>query len=215
MSTQTFAIVKTNHLAELGSHRPSGCAVLIYTALLSFSRNKTFCFPSIATLSKQIGGKFSIRSIQRGLKFLEQIGFIKRNDKRSKQRFVMLKQVAESVGRKCLTALQRQKRLHNRKKEKYSFYKRRNTKSKNSSSHVQTNKKEHIKGKFHNEEQIFSDFVYDCGGKDLSKLSTEKIAIMGRFLRCPTQEAVEWREIMWEVHQDVFLAIKERTTCQV
>ena len=209
----TFAIVKTNHLAELGSHRPSGCAVLIYTALLSFSRNKTFCFPSIATLSKQIGGKFSTRSIQRGLLFLEQIGFIKRNDKRSKQRFVMLKQVAESVGRKCLTTLQRQKRPHNRKKENYSFYKSRKTKSQFSSQQLRNQMAENHSNnsKFHTEEQIWSNFVYHHGGKDLSKLSQSDICTMGAFLRNPHEEAVEWREIMWAEFSAQFLEIKETT----
>lgn len=209
--SQTFAIIKTNHLTELGSHKPSGCAVLIYTALLSFSRNKTSCFPSIATISKTIGGAFSVRSIQRGLLFLESIGFIKRNEKRSKQRFVMLKQ----IGQMCRKALSGQKWRKNKTNEKYSFYKKHKNKKSSSSA---------VNGDGSNlcetytpcdAERIFGDWVVRDSTlgdkKDLSLFSAEDLKTIGAALRSFSPDEVEWRELMWDSWGETFLKIKKLT----
>ena len=194
MSSTTFSIIKTKELSELGSHKPSGCAVLIYTALCSFSRNKATCFPSVGTLAKAIGGAFSTRSIQRALLFLETIKFIKRNEKKSKERFVMLKR----IGRICRDTLTGQKRRNNRKKEKYSFYKRRDTKNNYSSKQTKSLWEEDKPSKVSQAEAIYGD-------------SKENLSIIGDCLRSHREEDIEWREVMWESQSARFLKIKQLT----
>ena len=207
MSSTTFSIIKTKELSELGSHKPSGCAVLIYTALCSFSRNKATCFPSVGTLAKAIGGAFSTRSIQRALLFLETIKFIKRNEKKSKERFVMLKR----IGRICRDTLTGQKRRNNRKKEKYSFYKRRDTKNNYSSKQTKSLWEEDKPSKVSQAEAIYGDWVYKTNGEDLKALSKENLSIIGDCLRSHREEDIEWREVMWESQSARFLKIKQLT----
>ena len=215
MPTQTFAILLTSDISALGKRKASGCAVLLYSALLSYSRNKVSAFPSIATLSKVIGGVYSDAGIYKALKWLEQHKFIKRNDKRSKQRFVMLRKMLKTASTKVETVLSSTKVEQNRKKEKYSFFKkqykqkRKSFTKKNQAAVVQNPVKA---AKFKSEEDVWSDFVYHTNGKDLTKLSSDKLAIMGAFLRNPHPEAVSWREIMWPVWGDTFLAIKDLTS---
>ena len=212
MPTKTFAILTYADISGLGKLKASGCAVLLYSALLTFSRNKTFAFPSISKLSQTIGGAYSEAGIYKALRWLEKNKFIKRNDKRSKQRFIMLKKLIQATSTKVKSALCATNEQWNRKKEKYSFYKRKKRKSFSSSEQPTINSQNIIKESvFSKEEAIWSEFVYRTGGKDVSELTDDNLACMGAFLRSPHQDAVEWREVMWEHCGDVFLAIKEAT----
>lgn len=212
MTTQTFAILTTKDISALGKAKASGCAVLLYSALLSYSRNKQFCFPSIATLSERIGGAFSVRQIQRSLKFLEDTGFIKRNHKTSKQRFVMLRKALKSIGQKSQVALQGHKRLYNRRKKNTSFSKKKWQYKKNVSSSTFNSSKQVDNSSPPEAESIFSKWAIQSHDKDITTLSMEEITTIGRYLRSPDPEAIEWREIMWDYWKDTFLEIKGVTS---
>lgn len=211
MTTQTFAILTTKDISALGKVKASGCAVLLYSALLSYSRNKQFCFPSIATLSERIGGAFSVRQIQRSLKFLEDTGFIKRNHKTSKQRFVMLRKALKSIGQKSQVALQGHKRPHNRREKNTSFFKKKWQYKKNVSSSTFNSSKEVDNSSPPEAESIFSKWAIQSHDKDITTLSRDKITTIGKYLRSPAPEAIEWREIMWDYWKDTFLEIKRIT----
>ena len=211
MTTQTFAILTTKDISALGKAKASGCAVLLYSALLSYSRNKQFCFPSISTLSERIGGAFSVRQIQRSLKFLETAGFIKRNHKTSKQRFVILRKALKSVGQKCRVALSGQKRPENRRKKNTSFFKKKWSNKKNHSSSAFNGSKQADKSPPPEAESIFTKWAIQSNDKDITTLSRDEITTIGKYLRSPDPEAIEWREVMWDYWKDTFLEIKRIT----
>lgn len=210
MTTQTYAILYTKDISALGKVKASGCAVLLYSALLSYARNKVSAFPSIATLSERIGGAFSVRQIQRSLKFLEDHKFIKRNDRRSKERFVMLRKVLKSIGQKSHTVLSGQKRHNNRKKENYPFYKGRY--KKNVSPGLSANKsKQADKPKVPDAERIFERWAIENPSKDVKAFTNDEIRTIGAYLRSHTNQAIEFRELMWEHWSKEFIEIKRIT----
>ena len=106
MSTATYAVINTKEITDLAKLKPSGCVVLVYTALLSYCHGlKTHCFPSIKTISAKLGNSYTERAIQKSLKFLEDNGMIKRNHRRSKQRFHMVKRAVVQTAKKVFEAL--------------------------------------------------------------------------------------------------------------
>lgn len=212
MTTNTFAIINSSDISDLGKHKASGCTVLTYSALLTYCRNKTSCFPSIKTISEAIGGVYSVRQIQRALKFLEDNHFIKRNGKRSKERFVLLKRLVKSIRRKSPTHLQGHKSRWNNKVKKTSFFKKGNHKENElcvNKQVLQENRKK--EGEYHDAfqaEKIFSLWVMDNPDKDITKLSTNDVAIIRAYLQQKDKRALDFREWMVDCWKDVFLYIK-------
>ena len=89
----TFAIINEVEITELARLKAPGCAILTYTALLTFCRNKVSCFPSIETIRNYLGNHYNLRTIHKALKWLSDNKLIKRNEKTSKRRFVLLKRL--------------------------------------------------------------------------------------------------------------------------
>jgi len=212
MTTKTFAIINSSDISDLGKHKASGCTVLTYSALLTYCRNKTSCFPSIKTISEAIGGVYSVRQIQRALKFLEDNHFIKRNGKRSKERFVLLKRLVISMRRKSPTHLQGHKRRWNNKVKKTSFFKKGNNKENElyvnkSDTSKNTQKESEYRGAFQ-AEKIFSLWVIENPDKDITKLSTNDLAIIRAYLKQKDKRALDFREWMVDSWKDVFFYIK-------
>lgn len=123
----------------------------------------------------------------------------------------MLRKVAKATLTRVNAALPQTKVTDNRNRKNNSFLRRRTNKRRVFSSFSKRTKSSQECPKLSQPEKIWSDFVYETGGKDLRELSADKIAIMGQFLRSPEPAAVEWREIMWDHNKDVFLAIKRET----
>ena len=90
-----FAIVQTKDLEKLATARATAAATLVYMSLMSFARDKVCCFPSIDTLSRSLGNAYSKRTIYRALEWLQIQGFIKRQDKRSKERFTIVSRLVD------------------------------------------------------------------------------------------------------------------------
>lgn len=211
MTTQTFAIMTTKDISALGKAKASGCAVLLYSALLSYSRNKTFCFPSITTLSERIGGAYSLAGIHKALRWLEDQKFIRRNHKTSKQRFVMLRKIVKTISTKVERDLSSTKVDKNRRKKNTSFFKKvwRNKKSLSSSAFNSSKLAEN--DTIPEAESIFSKWAIQSHDKDTTTLSEDEITTIGKYLRSSAPEAIEWREIMWDYWKDTFLEIKRIT----
>ena len=89
----TFAIINEVEITELARLKAPGCAILTYTTLLTFCRNKVSCFPSIETIRNYLGNHYNLRTIHKALKWLSDNKLIKRNEKTSKRRFVLLKRL--------------------------------------------------------------------------------------------------------------------------
>ena len=80
-----YATISTHEIQRLAQAKASGCAVLVYQVLCSFARvNRPFAFPSQSTISEMLGEAYTLRAIQKAIKFLEDQGIIKR--KASKER---------------------------------------------------------------------------------------------------------------------------------
>ena len=84
------AIVTIEEITALSKVKASGLAMSIYMILAAHDWGKGSSFPSIATISKRLANQYSKSSIHRCLKWLEDQGFIKRNEAKSKNRFVLL-----------------------------------------------------------------------------------------------------------------------------
>lgn len=209
--TTTFAIISTNDITSLATDKASGCVWAVYSTLLQFSRNKASCFPSVPTINKVLGESYTIRAIQKSLLWLEKRKYIKRNDHKSKERFVMLKKVV-SATIKTLTNKsshkQRTKVPYKKKKENYSFFKR---KKQNTSSYSPQKTKITTIGqqdqnyadspKRNCVEQAFSRFLIAGNGKSLSVLSDSERSALSRGLK--TNEEAEWKMWVWEYHPNI------------
>ena len=93
----SFVMVSIEDLQRLQAVNASGLVMRTWMALRSYCWNgKRTCFPSIASIAERMGytGRSAQQSIGKALKFLEDNGFIRRNDKRSTDRFVMLDGIA-------------------------------------------------------------------------------------------------------------------------
>lgn len=205
MTTQTFAILPTKDIKELGRLKASGCAVLLYTALLSYARDKVSCFPSIKTLSQQLGGAYADSGIYKALKWLEDNKFIKRNEKRSKQRFVMVRRLLKATSTKVEEALCSTKVDKKKKKKKTSFFKKM---WKQKSSSALNKPKYNDNPKIPDAESIFSKWIAQTGGKDITTLSSDDLQTIGAYLNERSPSAYEWREWLDDCWPDVFADIK-------
>jgi hypothetical protein len=208
MSIATFAILPTKDIRELGRLKASGCAVLLYTALLSYARDKVSCFPSIKTLSEQLGGAYAESGIYKALKWLEDNKFIKRNERRSKQRFVMLRRLLKATSTKVESALCSTKVLGKKSKKNNFFFKKR---QKQKSTSALNRAKHNDTPEVSDAESIFSSWVVRTEGKDITMLSSDDLRTIGDYLNERSSKAYEWREWMSEHWGDVFQKIKDIT----
>lgn len=96
------AIVTIEEITALSQAKASGLAMSIYMILAAHDWQKGVCFPSIGTISKRLGGAYAENSIHRCLKWLEDRGFIKRNEAKSKSRFVMLLRKVKAAAKAVL-----------------------------------------------------------------------------------------------------------------
>ena len=204
MSIATFAILPTKDIRELGRLKASGCAVLLYTALLSYARDKVSCFPSIKTLSDQLGGAYAESGIYKALKWLEDNKFIKRNEKRSKQRFVMVRRLLKATSTKVEEVLCSTKVEQKKINKKTSFFK----KWKQKSSSALNGKKLRENPKISDAESIFSKWVVQTGGKDITTLSSDDLRTIGDYLNERSPGAYEWREWLNDCWPDVITSLK-------
>lgn len=108
-NANTFAIVQTKDIAQLATERATAAATLVYVSLLSFARDKVCCFPSIETLSRSLGGAYSKRTIYRALEWLCHRGFVKRQEKSSKERWTIVSRLVERT-KKVLEKLSKPKK---------------------------------------------------------------------------------------------------------
>jgi len=207
MTIQTFAILPTKDIKELGRLKASGCAVLLYSALLSYARDKVSCFPSIKTLSDQLGGAYADSGIYKALRWLEQNKFIKRNEKRSKQRFVMVRRLIKATSTKVESALSSTKVDKKMSRKRTSFFKR----WKQKSSSALNSQKHSDNPKIPDAENIFSRWVAQTGGKDITTLSSEDLRTIGAYLNERSPQAYEWREWLSQTWASEMRQIKELT----
>lgn len=86
-----FVLIPQRLLIRLAVKKAPPCAIYIIQVLLAYSFGKDSCFPSHQTIQTWIGGKEAIglSTIRKGLKWLEDHGFIKRNHRRSKDRYLL------------------------------------------------------------------------------------------------------------------------------
>ena len=84
-----YATVSTIEIQTLTKQKASGSVWSVVMALNTFAMGKTSCFPSIDTIKGFLGGTISVRTIHAALKWLADRGHIQRNNKRSKQRFIL------------------------------------------------------------------------------------------------------------------------------
>ena len=207
MTIKTFAIIDSRDISELGKLKASGCVWAIYTALQTFARGtKASCFPSIKTISDTIGGAYSEAGIFKALKWLEDKKFIKRNERKSKQRFVMLRKLARATSTKVEKALCSTKVENKNKKKNTSFFKRGNNKKRFFG--FSKKKQELGYGRFQSSqdtsqvmtaEKAFSALIARSEGKDLSVLSKEEYNAIVRGLEPSYQQEADWR--LWAYQQ--------------
>lgn len=95
----TFAKIDQTVIATLSANKAPCCAYQVLLALASYAQNKDHCWPSIASLKAFIG-TISTQSIHKGIRVLEKLGLIKRNQKRidgntNTKRFVLKRSQAK------------------------------------------------------------------------------------------------------------------------
>jgi hypothetical protein len=94
-STTTFAYIETTDIQELAKKRASSSTILVYTTLLTFARQKSSCFPSIATIRKALCNAYGRSTIYEALAWLKAHNFIKTGKPRSKDRFKIVSRLLQ------------------------------------------------------------------------------------------------------------------------
>ena len=97
----TFAKIDQTVIATLSANKAPCCAYQVLLALSSFAQNKDHCWPSIASLKAFIG-TITEQSIHKGIRVLEKLGLLKRNQKRidgntNTKRFVLKRSQAKPI----------------------------------------------------------------------------------------------------------------------
>jgi hypothetical protein len=94
MSTTTlpsFAHISITEISQLLKAEAPASVLAVWTVLASFDYKKNgYCFPKISTIKKMLesaGGSFREGKVYWALAWLEEKGFLKRNGRRSRQRF--------------------------------------------------------------------------------------------------------------------------------
>lgn len=130
------AVVSIEEITALSKAKASGLAMSIYMILAAHDWGKGSSFPSIATISKRLANQYSKSSIHRCLKWLEDQGFIKRNEAKSKNRFVLLMRKVKAALKAEVSKIRHrgtENRTIRKKKKKLntSYSKQKNNKIKN------------------------------------------------------------------------------------
>jgi hypothetical protein len=82
--------ITTKRLVErLTTAKASTSVWSVVLCLKAYAMDKDTCFPNHKTIQSWCGGNISIRSIERSVKWLEDHNFIKRNGRRSRNRYVL------------------------------------------------------------------------------------------------------------------------------
>ena len=89
--SEQFVMISVSELQTLTRLNASGRTIQCLIALRSFAWDGRTCFPSIKAIAERMGltNKTYKQSVLASLKWLEDKGLIVRNDKRSKERFVI------------------------------------------------------------------------------------------------------------------------------
>jgi hypothetical protein len=202
---KSFAIINPVEISELAKLKASGCAVLTYTTLAGFARNKGSCFPSIRTISEALGNAYTTRAIQKALKWLCDSKLIKRNDKRSKQRFILLKRL-KTIGTNVRKAYKEQSFPVIEPIEKNSFFKRGKAKinkfskfkKKRPAAPQQNTHKSNESSRVCEAEQVFQRWMLSSPTYDVGTINKADSSVIVRCLNSQAVEDREWREaMMW------------------
>jgi len=208
--TETFAIISTREINDLCKQRPSAVAVLTYTTLLTYAQGKTYAFPSIATIRERMGNVYCRSAIMKALKWLDDNGFISRGNKRSKERFKLLKRVARQAAEKIVSNVHTlthgmSTSVDCKKNKEENSYLRGKTKKK---GFFRRKKKEQGYGRFHstqneavNEpksaaEPVFMDWALHSQHMDIQSMSTEQKNVIMAALRSNRKEDKDWVNTM-------------------
>lgn len=208
--TETFAIISTREITDLCKQRPSAVAVLTYTTLLTYAQGKTYAFPSIATIRERMGNVYCRSAIMKALKWLDDNGFISRGNKRSKERFKLLKRVARQAAEQVKSSVHTlthgmSTTVARKKNKEENSYLRGKTKKKR---FFRRKKKEQGYGRFHstqneavNEpksaaEPVFMDWALHSQHMDIQSMSTEQKNVIMAALRSNRKEDKDWVNTM-------------------
>lgn len=203
---KSFAIINPVELSELAKLHASGCAVLTYTTLAGFARNKGSCFPSIRTISEALGNAYTTRAIQKALKWLCDSKLIKRNDKRSKQRFILLKRL-KTIGTNVRKSYRERSFAVKEPIEKNSFLKRGKTKidrfskfkkkkKKQRQAPIQSTQKEANNQQRCEAERIFSAWMINNPSLDVKMINKADLSVIVGCLNSTAPVDIEWVEAM-------------------
>lgn len=218
----SFAIITTREIGELAKRKASASTILVYTCLLTYAQDKVTCFPKVETIRKRLHNAYSIASIMRALKWLCDFGFLKRKERRSKERFTLLKRVAKRVAEAMVSnpsdTIDTTSHICDRKKtkRKNSFFKRGKKKFLSSQR-----KKVMGYGRFGNSqneannepvckaEHVYADWLVKNDSMCVTTLSPSQTSIITETLRSQAPVDKEWREMMsWcEKNKAVFDAL--------
>jgi predicted transcriptional regulator len=210
----TFAIITTREIGALCKLKPSASAVLVYTTLLTYAQDKVSCFPKVETIRARMQNAYSRSAIMKALKWLDDYGFIQRNDRRSKERFKLLKRVVKQATEKLVESVSNLTQstspiVHCKKnkeknpffkggyKKDFSFRKKKNTMG---YGRFHSSQKEGNNELVCEAEKVFGAFVISTHYPDISGLSVSDKAVITQSLRSNAKVDIEWRKWVEEVH---------------
>ena len=84
-----YALCPQRMVERLTKSKAPASVFSVVLCLKAYALDRSSCFPSHKTIQAWCGGSISIRSIERAVKWLEDHGFIKRNSRTSKNRYVL------------------------------------------------------------------------------------------------------------------------------
>lgn len=214
MSTDTFAIITTREIGALCKLKPSASAVLVYTTLLTYAQDKVSCFPKVETIRARMQNAYSRSAIMKALKWLDDYGFIQRSDRRSKERFKLLKRVVKQATEKLVKNVSNLTQstspiVHRKKnKEKNPFFKGRykknfsfrKKKTAMGYGRFDSSQKEEDNELVCEAEKVFGAFVISKSYPDIAGLSVSDKAVITQSLHSNAKVDIEWREWVEEVH---------------
>ena len=203
--TDTFAVITRKEIGDLATLRASACCWATYTSLLHYARAKVSCFPSLETIRKMLGNAYDIRSIQRAIKFLIDNGFVKRNERTSKQRFALLKRIISRRKEETTKMSQDHDKdvpiKKNKKNTSYlrgakhkmkRFFDKRNALK----EYVPDYQKEFDSMKVSDAEKPFESWLARNQDGDIKTIPTADFNTIRRCLFSDREEDQSWREIM-------------------
>ena len=208
--TSTYAIIATHELKDLATKRASAITILVYTTLLTYAQGKTTCFPKVETIRERLGGVHSRSSIMRALAWLCEHGFVKRGQRRSKERFQLLKRAARKVAEAVVnnvpavghTTSQRcdhkktKNKLSMKRGKMASFFKSRKKKNEMGYGRFGNSENEAENTPKCKAESVFGTWMVRNPSMDIRTLSEAERLLIVQCLRSQAAEDKEWRDIM-------------------